>query len=203
VFEDWQGPMVDHEGRPLFVAADWFTRKSTRDAVTMASCRRRLFELIDKTPWLQWQLVTKRPENVLKMWPMERGGIKLGGPGYRENVWLLTSVSNQKTFDTMILPLQRCRDLVPVLGLSAEPLLGEINVLGSIDKLDWIIAGGESGPGARVMKAEWARSLRDQCAAAGVPFFFKQGSQANWKDFKSFAEFPSDLQIREFPNAER
>ena len=65
--------------------------------------------------------------------------------------------------------------------------------------LDQIIVGGESGPGARPMHPNWARSIRNQCQSAGVPFFFKQGSQANWQNFKEFSSFPKDLQVREFP----
>jgi protein gp37 len=53
------------------------------------------------------------------------------------------------------------------------------------------------------MHPTWARSLRDQCHAAAVPFFFKQGSKANWPDFKNFESFPKDLQIREFPENAR
>ena len=68
--------------------------------------------------------------------------------------------------------------------------------------IDWVICGGESGPGARPMDPDWARGLRDQCVAARVPFFFKQGSK-DWPNYKDFDSFPVDLQIREFPNATR
>ncbi len=113
-----------------------------------------------------------------------------GGINYRKNVWLLTSVENQETADQRIPELLRCRDLAPVLGLSCEPLLGPIDVRDYYEAADgdcwmdplrprrgclnWVIAGGESGSGARPMHPDWARSLRDQCQAAGVPFFFKQ-----------------------------
>ena len=56
--------------------------------------------------------------------------------------------------------------------LSCEPLLGPLDL--DLDGIHWVIAGGESGPGARPMRPEWAQSVRDQCLAAGVPFFFKQ-----------------------------
>ena len=65
--------------------------------------------------------------------------------------------------------------------------------------INWVICGGESGPHARPMLLDWARSLRDQCQAAGCAFFFKQGSNANWQDFKNFESFPAELQIRQFP----
>jgi hypothetical protein len=62
---------------------------------------------------------------------------------------------------------------------SCEPLLGDLGRV-ELSDIDWVICGGESGPGARPMHPDWARSLRDQCAAAGVPFFFKQIGQWGW-----------------------
>lgn len=125
----------------------------------------------------------------------------LGDPGplpiTLPNVWLGTSVENQATADERIPPLLTTP--AAVRFISAEPLLGavdlrflqpfdppvEIDALngthgvlrphrGRSAHLDWVIVGGESGPGARPMHPDWARALRDQCAAAGVPFFFKQ-----------------------------
>lgn len=99
------------------------------------------------------------------------------------NVWLGTSVEDQQTADARIPELLATP--AAVLFISAEPLLGPVilpgSFLGHVDngrfgdgRLDWLIVGGESGPGARPMHPDWARSLRDQCAVAGVPFFFKQ-----------------------------
>lgn len=97
-----------------------------------------------------------------------------------DNVWLGVSVEDQTRAD------ERIPDLLTtpaaVRFISAEPLLGPLDLshIGSghpfrlWPKIDWVIAGGESGPGARPMHPDWARSLRDQCAAAGVPFHFKQ-----------------------------
>lgn len=86
------------------------------------------------------------------------------------NVWLGTSVENAEQ-------LWRIDELrsVPaaVRFLSIEPLIGDLGTV-NLDGIDWVIGGGESGPNARPMKPAWARSLRDQCVAAGVPFFFKQ-----------------------------
>ena len=62
--------------------------------------------------------------------------------------------------------------------LSFEPLLGDLGEL-NLDGIDWVIVGGESGPGARPMRADWAREIRDQCVVAGVPFFFKQWGGVN------------------------
>jgi protein gp37 len=97
------------------------------------------------------------------------------------NVWLGVSCEDQKRADERIPHLLQTPSAVRLL--SAEPLLGAIDLRmvphfpgQGVDGrwLDWIIAGGESGPKARPMHPDWARSLRDQCAAAGVPFFFKQ-----------------------------
>jgi protein gp37 len=116
------------------------------------------------------------------------------------NVWLGVSAEDQARAD------ERIPDLLAtpaaVRWLSAEPLLGPVNLDeiaiprpelrasmmwsalrewgGAPAKLDWVVVGGESGPGARPMHPDWARSLRDQCAAAGVPFFFKQ-----WGEFET------------------
>lgn len=66
-------------------------------------------------------------------------------------------------------------------------------------RIHWVIVGGESGPGARPMQAEWAYSLKKQCEEAGVAFFMKQGSSNNWPYYKNFDSFPEDLRVREFP----
>ena len=88
------------------------------------------------------------------------------------NVWLGTSVEDQRTADERIpLLLQTPAE---ARWISAEPLLAPINLSPFFERLDWVVAGGESGPGYRPMHLDWARSLRDQCNAAEVPFFFKQ-----------------------------
>lgn len=87
------------------------------------------------------------------------------------NVWLGTSVESQKWADIRIPQLLKTR--AAVRFLSCEPLLGPITPP-TTDGIDWVIVGGESGPGARPMSPDWARGLRDQCTRADVPFFFKQ-----------------------------
>lgn len=133
--------------------------------------RDRLWALIDQTPQLDWLLLTKRPQNVeehvpwTKTWP--------------NNVWIGTSVEDQ----------ERAKERIPVLlqfpakyrFLSCEPLLGLVDLSqwtrqlpkGS-NEIDWVIAGGESGPNSRAMLPGWARQLRDQCQQARIPFHFKQ-----------------------------
>lgn len=103
------------------------------------------------------------------------------------NVWLGTSAENQTTADERIPELVQCP--AAVRFLSAEPLLGPVDVSEHLGDLDWVIVGGESKHGARPMHPDWVRALRDQCEAAGVAFFFKQwgaygprGSHRNDKD---------------------
>lgn len=133
VFEDWQGPIHDDSGAQLFHDGT----ERTHEPVTLDDLRSDLFALIDATPHLDWLLLTKRPENVPRMWPGRCTDKDLGGNGctmtaYRNNVWLLTSVSTQTDADRNIPHLLKCRDLVPVLGVSAEPLLGPVNIIDPI-----------------------------------------------------------------------
>jgi protein gp37 len=142
-----------------------------------------IFNTMAACPQHTFQILTKRPERMLQYvnW-FRRGGrydFTLG-----DNVWIGVSVEDQKTANERILALS----VVPakVRFLSCEPLLGPIDlypylnltVEGRTGKpgsaIDWVIVGGESGHGARPMHPDWARSLRDQCTSAGVPFFFKQ-----------------------------
>ncbi|HDY64794.1 MAG TPA: phage Gp37/Gp68 family protein [Phycisphaerae bacterium] len=88
------------------------------------------------------------------------------------NVWLGTTAENQDCANVRIDELLKCKARVRFLSL--EPLLEPINIRHWIDRLDWVIVGCESGPGAREMKLHWVREIRDQCLCAGVPFFFKQ-----------------------------
>jgi len=145
--------------------------------------RPRLFQLIRETPWLDWQLLTKRPENIADFLPRDWDN------GY-QNVWLGISVENQPMAEKRIPILLKIP--AAVRFLSCEPLLGPVSFRwaswmsmpsrpdGSSNHLDglrgihWVIAGGESGNGARPMHPDWARHLRDQCQEAAIPFLFKQ-----------------------------
>ncbi len=134
---------------------------------------RYLHEVIPATPDLMHLLLTKRPSNILKTVPVEW----LEPGGWPRNVMTGTSPVDQPTADTLIPQLLR----VPGMHfLSMEPLLGPVDIRqyhGTVNNrrsLDWVIAGGESGHGARPMHPEWVADLRNQCAAAGVPFMFKQ-----------------------------
>lgn len=126
--------------------------------------RHRLYDLIRLTPNLDWLLLTKRTENFMRFLP---------GPWFNypaPNVWLMTTVESQAQ-------MTRVRELLKipavVHGISAEPLLGPLD-FGDMTGIEWVIVGGESGPGARPMSPRWVRDLRDQCLESTVPFFFKQ-----------------------------
>jgi protein gp37 len=168
-----------------------------------AEWRVDLLRLIAETPHLDWLLLTKRIGNAHQMmvdafragWP-NHGGLWERWNELFANVWLGATVVNQEEADRDIPKLLA----VParVRFLSIEPMLGPITVrevhsdVCEIDaltgdhgvlrplrgrsdaKVHWVICGGESGPKARPMHPDWTRTLRDQCAAAGVPFLFKQ-----------------------------
>jgi protein gp37 len=141
--------------------------------------REDLFRLIAETPALDWMLLTKRPENITRMLP----------PAWPwANVWLGTTTEDQQHFDLRWPILGKIPAVVHFV--SYEPALGPLR-LGSADP-DWIIAGGESGPGRRPMDLAWARDLRDQCAAAGIAFFMKQVDKVK--------QIPPDLMVRQWPN---
>lgn len=134
------------------------------DRPDLAEHRARLFGLIRETPALDWLLLTKRPQNFCKMLPASW----LESP--LPNVWGMTTVEST----AQLWRVQELRKTpFAVRGLSCEPLLGPLKRL-DLAGIRWVITGGESGPGARPMHPDWARSLRDQCVAAGAAFHFKQ-----------------------------
>lgn len=180
--------------------------------------RQDLFELIRETPSLDWLLLTKRPQNIAKMLPPDWGA------GYA-NVWLGTTVENQAEADRRIPHLLAVP--AAKRFLSCEPLLGPVDIsnwlfagdppcadcprdedcecgwrgraeMGRPDALHWVIAGGESGPGARPMHPDWARSLRDQCAAAGLAFHFKQWGEWHTAAFSASTGEAVFRQFRDF-----
>ncbi|NWG19118.1 MAG: phage Gp37/Gp68 family protein [Chloroflexi bacterium] len=126
--------------------------------------RQKLWRLIDETPMLDWLLLTKRPQNMRRLAPWEND--------WPINVWAMTSVEDQAHAQSRIPLLLEVPALVH--GLSVEPLLEPVDLAPWLDDLQWVIVGGESGPGARPMQVEWVAFLRDQCIEAGIPFFFKQ-----------------------------
>jgi protein gp37 len=150
--------------RRVFCAsmADVFENRAELNKV-----RHRLWRLIAETPALDWLLLTKRPERVATTVPW--------GNLWPGNVWIGATAENQKWAEKRIPALLGLS--ATVRFLSCEPLLGPLDIsrwLTGVRHLDWVIAGGESGHKARPMNPAWARSLRDQCRSADVPFHFKQ-----------------------------
>lgn len=129
---------------------------------------KRVFAVMEEASQHTYQVLTKRPERVAEL------ADQLPWPG---NVWMGTSIESKDY-------IGRARVLkdVPakVRFLSVEPLLGPVSRL-PLKGIHWVIVGGESGPGSRPMEIEWARQVRDQCIAKGVPFFFKQWGGTNKK----------------------
>lgn len=201
VFEDWEGAIMDHSRHRLSTCRNSCGLITTRSSpsskcakcndelrpLNMGDARRRLFHLIDLTPNLDWLLLTKRPENVERMWPTISSGRKWNS----QNVWLGTSIENQEWADKRLPHLHAAKryGLVRTTFISAEPLVGSIILQGQHDGktynhlgeggIDWVITGGESGPNARPCDPDWFRSLRDQCNEAGTAFHFKQWGEFN------------------------
>jgi len=145
------------------------------DNEVAALWRREAFHQIEAADSLDVQIVTKRVSNVEKMVPEAwRKG------GWPRHIGLMITVCTQAEADRdvpRLLDLKRQLG-IPWVGLSMEPLLEHVALRPEwLQELDWIVVGGESGAHARPMHPDWARSLRDQCAAAGVPFLFKQWGQ--------------------------
>lgn len=126
--------------------------------------RERLWELIRKTPMLDWLMLTKRANNITKYLPEDWGN------GY-DNVWIGVTVEDRK----FGLPRIDILRNIPakIHFLSAEPLLEDLGLI-NLDGIDWVIAGGESGPGARIMKEEWVKYLQWHCQMQNTSFLFKQ-----------------------------
>jgi len=134
--------------------------------------RDRLWRLIDNTPYLDWLLLTKRPQNTSRIAPW--------GSNWPANVWLGTSVENQ-TLAEKRLPFL-LKSPATVRFLSCEPLLGPVDLRKWFRRkgfypIDWIIAGGESGGASRPMHPDWVTSLLHQCQEFDVSFHFKQWGQ--------------------------
>jgi protein gp37 len=129
--------------------------------------RADLFDLIAATPALDWLLLTKRPQNISKMLP------KAWPDGGMPNVWLGTTAEDQDRFDQRWPVLSRVS--AAVRFISYEPAIGPIrlNRVHTVQP-DWLIVGGESGHGARPMRAAWARAIVKDCHETGVAPFFKQ-----------------------------
>lgn len=134
--------------------------------------RNRLWDLIAETTNLDWLLLTKRPENVMGMVPMD------WAHHWPEYVWLGTSVEHQQAADQRIPHLLKTP--APIKFLSCEPLLGPVDLTlvpyVYTGRISWVIVGGESGPRHRPMEIGWLTALVDQCRWAGITPYVKQDS---------------------------
>ena len=120
-----------------------------------------VFRVMNRASQHTFQVLTKRPARVLELDPELI---------WTPNIWLGTSIESKEWIDR----LARLKEAnAHTKFLSLEPLLGPLPSL-DLAGIDWVIVGGESGPGARPMKADWVREIRDNCLQSGVPFFFKQ-----------------------------
>jgi protein gp37 len=184
----WQNPfMWDRQSAALGcqLKVFWGSTCDVFDPEVPASWRAEGFALVAATPNLIWLVLTKRPQNVLPM---------MAGKALPANVWLGTSVEDQRRALVRIPALAKIS--APKHFLSVEPLLSPVDLRSFLDRLDWVIVGGESGPGCRAMDPAWARDLRDQCREARVAFFMKQMSG----NPKGKTPIPDDLVIREIPS---
>lgn len=148
-------PLKWRDPRVIFTCSwsDWFIEEAD-------PWRDEAYDLIRATPHHTYQILTKRDDRIVGRFP---------DPPL-PNVWLGVSVESPK-YSYRIDTLRKIPAAVRFLSL--EPLIEDLGPL-NLDGINWVIAGGESGPEARQMRPEWVRSIRNQCVAAGVPFHFKQ-----------------------------
>ena len=148
----WKRPMR------VFVnsMSDVFHAQFTREMIG------RVFDVMNQAHWHQFQVLTKRPERALRLAPRFT---------WSDNIWVGTSIENMNVAHRAdhLRAIKEAR----VRFISAEPLLGPLDSL-NLDAIDWVIAGGESGPGYRPVDLRWARGIRDRCSEAGIAFFWKQ-----------------------------
>lgn len=186
----WKQALRFGKGSTVFVCtwSDFFIEEADQ-------WRKFAWRLIEQRPDVRWLLVTKRPERI-------DGNLPWGDDQPWPNVVGIVTAENQEMADLRIPILLRSN--FAVRGVSVEPMLGHVDLMAirvacgahALDcacsagrpcslhqRLDWVICGGETGRGSRPMHPDWARSLRDQCQSADVPFFFKQwGEWGNYYD---------------------
>lgn len=164
-----------------------------------------VFSVMARANWHTFQLLTKRHGRMRSLLsrPSFRDNLAHLAPWPLPNVWLGVSVEDQKWADIRIPALIATPAVVRFV--SAEPLLGQIDFRGLCSSLDWVIVGGESGPGARPMDLAWARWIVEQCADAETAAFVKQlgavaghslGAGRKGGDWDAW---PADLRVREYP----
>jgi hypothetical protein len=178
-------PLIDWNGKEL--------TKENSSYWTTGMLRDRFFnEVVPNSPNLLFLLLTKRPSRINRYIPESW---KQNPP---DNVMFGTSPVDQATADSLIVELSKVNGK---RFLSVEPQLEVVDLKAKVkgdeglvllDLVDWVINGGESGHHKRPFDTDWARQLRDDCQAKGVPFFFKQIDKVQ--------DIPDDLMVREFPD---
>ena len=144
----------------------------------------KVLDICRRAHWHTFQILTKRSKRLLEIESLVK---------WPENVWLGVSVENSD-FIERVYHLQNTKAIIKFI--SCEPLIGPISYL-PITNIDWVIAGGESGPYSRPISVKWIRNIRDQCVIRGVPFFFKQWGGTNKKkkgrilDGRTWDELPT------------
>jgi protein gp37 len=150
-----------------------------------------VFDIAGKCPQHTFQILTKRPQRMYEFTQWMAGADDISTAEWPRNCWLGVTAENQAMADQRI-PLL-LQTPAAIRFVSVEPMLGPVklsrwlgcgdphhrhigpcSLYGANQRLDWVIVGGETGPGARPIHPDWVRSLRDQCLSSGVPFFFKQ-----------------------------
>ena len=175
---DWKTPQV------IFVnsMSDLFHKDVPLEFI------QRVFGTMKRAHWHQFQVLTKRSDRLAELSPYLE---------WTDNIWMGVSVENEKyTF--------RIDDLrktgAKIKFLSVEPLIGPISKM-NLKGINWVIVGGESGPGARPLEREWVVNIRDQCLKAKVPFFFKQWGGVQKKktgrllDGRTWDQMPVDINL--------
>lgn len=171
----WKKPQI------IFVCSmsDLF-HKSVPDEFIM-----QVFEVMNKASWHTFQVLTKRSKRLKEIAP------KLN---WTKNIWLGVTVESDNHKD-------RIKDLIKtpakIKYLSVEPMLSEVKQI-PLSGIDWVIVGGESGPGARPIQEEWILPIRDKCNAMNIPFFFKQWGGTNKKQAGSLLQGQHWKQMPEF-----
>ena len=147
-----------------------------------------VFDVMKRAHWHQFQVLTKRSERLLELSPYLE---------WTDNIWMGVSVENADY--TFRIDHLRKTD-AKIKFLSVEPLLGPISKM-NLKGINWVIAGGESGPGARPLERDWVVGVRDQCLKAKVPFFFKQWGGVQKKkagrllDGKTWDQMPKKISL--------
>ena len=172
----WKKIMVPIPGKTNPLIACCSNSDVFEDRPDVDQERKKLWNLIEMTPWLNWHLVTKRAENIEKNLPWGKNDTAL------PNVWISVSVENDVWAKNRLPYIANLN--VAVRGAHVEPLLGPIPSLAHYaSQLDWVLVGGESRdndpPAARRMQPDWAKEVKKICDGAGVPFFFSSGDRGN------------------------